>query len=714
MKMKSFAIVLSLLFSLAALAQPAAIKKAEVAYKSGKYFEAAELLVKAYDRISPRNERAVAMKAELAYKAAFSYEKAYNDEKALEWYQRAIDLKYFKENPLVYFRMGSIYRKDGDYDKARESYKEYLKLVPDDKQAKNALSSLDKAEVMKDNRTRYTVKSEFKINDEGMDMAPVVSSRRGNTFVFGSTRKAPVGSGKDPITGEGYFNIWEVEKDRSGNWNPPKLFEADSINTEYNEGTMVFDGRFRNLYITRCPTVEKQNLGCQIWTAEKKGRSWSLPRQLPLNPHDTISVGHPCPNEDGTVLIFSSDLAGGEGGKDLWYTEYQRREETWTTPVNLGPEINTPGDELFPTYALNGDLLFSSDGHEGLGGLDLFRSKKLEGKMKFEAPENLGTPLNSDKNDYHLTETDERHGYFTSNREGSRGSRGLPDIWSYELPPNVFDLKVIVTKVGGAERIEGATVQVSKKGGGSFKGVTNSDGVVFWDKKPDGSRYINEETDYVVSVLPTEGFHPSDDTEEFSTVGLKYDQNFIVEMSLLPKTPIVLPEVRYRLGSSELMVIEDSINSKDSLNYVYELLQEYPGMVLKLVSHTDSRGSSRANEKLAQERAKSCVDYLVNEKGVNPERLVPEGKGEDSPRVVYLKNDEYYVKKPSGEFEAVELTEKYINQFKSEDKDLFEKLHQYNRRTEGEVVRMDYNPEAQKEETEGTQGNDETPEEGGD
>tara|TARA_B100000508_G_scaffold137355_1_gene131585 strand:- start:104158 stop:106272 length:2115 start_codon:yes stop_codon:yes gene_type:complete len=697
MKMKSFAIVLSLLFSITALAQPAAIKKAETAYKSGKYFEAADLLTKAYDRISPRNERAVAMKADLAYKAAYSYEKAFNDEKAIEWYQRSIDLKHFNENPTVYFRIGNIYRKQGEYDKAKENYEEYLALVPDDKQVKNALNSLEKAQVMKDNRTRYTVKAEFKINDEGMDMAPVVSSRRGNTFVFGSTRKAPIGSGKDPITGEGYFNIWEVEKDRSGNWNPPKLFESDSINTEFNEGTMAFDGRFKNLYITRCPTVEKSDLGCQIWTAEKKGRSWSIPKKLPLNSHDSISVGHPCPNEDASILIFSSDLPGGQGGKDLWYTKYQRREDSWTTPVNLGPGINTPGDELFPTYALNGDLLFSSDGHKGLGGLDLFRAAKGDGEMKFEAPKNLGTPLNSDMNDYHLTETDERHGYFTSNRSGSRGSRGLPDIWSYELPPNVFDLKVIVTKVGGSERIEGATVEVSAEGGDSFKGVTNSDGTVFWDKKPNGDRYINEETNYTVKVLPKEGFHPSDDSEEFSTVGLKYDQNFIVEMNLLPKTPIVLPEVRYRLGSAELMVIEDSINSKDSLNYVYELLQEYPGMVLKLVSHTDSRGSARSNERLAEARAKSCVDYLVNEKGVAAERLVPEGQGENSPRMVYLKDGKYLVKKPKGEFEAIELTEKYINQFKSKDKDLFEKLHQFNRRTEGEVVRMDYKPESTEE-----------------
>ena len=704
MNMRNLILVFFVALSALVTAQPAAVKKAEAAFKSGEYFVAAKQLEDAYGKISPKNARALAMKADLAYKAGYSHEKAFNDEKAEEWYQRAIDLKYYEDNPIVYFRLAGVYRKNSEYDKARENYQEYLKLVPGDKQAENALASLEKAVVLKDNRTRYTVKSEFKINDEGMDMAPVIASRRGNEFVFGSTRKAPIGSGKDPITGEGYFNIWTVEKDRSGNWTAPELFEADSINTEYNEGTMAFDGRFRNMFLTRCPTIHKKDIGCQIWTAEKRGRSWGLPSKINLAPNDTISVGHPLPNEDGSALIFSSDLPGGQGGKDLWYSEYDRREETWSTPVNLGPEINTPGDELFPTFAMNGDLLFASDGHKGLGGLDIFRAEKVGDQLSFKAPKNLGTPLNSDKNDYHLIETGKRNGFFTSNRDGSKGSRGLPDIWSYELPPNIFDLKVIVSEVGSPVKVDGATVEVSIEGGASFKGVTNSDGVVFWDKKPDGDRFINEETDYIVKILPTEGYHESDDQEQFSTVGLEYDQNFIIEMNLLPKTPIVLPEVRYALGSAELQVIEGEIDSKDSLNYVYRLLEEYPGMVLKLVSHTDSRGSAAANEKLAQARAQSCVDYLVNEKGVNPERLKAEGKGENQPRTVYKVGDEYLLDKPaSGEFETIELTEKYINQFKKSDKELFEQLHQYNRRTEAEVLRMDYTP-AKEEEGEKVEG----------
>lgn len=690
--MKNTLLIVSILISTFVFAQnqPPAVIRANAAYESGKFYEAADLAVRAYNRISPKNAKALALKSSLAYKAAYSFEKAYDKEKAQEWYQRAIDLKHYEDNPYVYFRLGSLYKEIGDYDKAREHYQEFLKIKPMDKQAENALESLDRAVVMKDNRTRYTVKSETKINDAGMDMAPAVANRNGDAIVFGSTRNAPIGRGKDPITGEGYFNIWEAGKDRGGNWTEPKLIEADSINTEHNEGTFVFDGRFRNIFFTRCPSVHKQNLGCHIWTAEKKGRGFSLPTRVDLGLHDSLSVGHPLPNEDGSALIFSSDMPGGYGGKDLWYSEYDRRAKKWSEPINLGAEINTPGDELFPTFSLDGDLFFSSDGHKGLGGLDIYKASKTDDPKKFEGVVNLGTPINSDANDYHLTELDKKTGFFTSNRRGSLGTRGLPDIWSYELPPNLFDLKVIVRKVGSTERLDGITVEVTPEGGTPFTRVTNANGEVFWDRKPDGDRFIAAETDFSVKLLPAEGFHESDNVEIFSTKFLEYDQNFILEMGLLPKTPIVLPEVRYDLGSAQLQIIEGEINSKDSLNYVYDLLEEYPGMVLKLVSHTDSRGSAASNENLAKRRAQSCVDYLVKEKGVDPARLVAEGKGENDPRIVFLKDGKYYPERPAGESQAVELTEKYINQFQRSDKELFELLHQYNRRTEAEVVRMDY------------------------
>ena len=702
MRLKIVLFTVLLLGSFAVFAQPAAVKNAQAAFLNGEYFEAASESVKAYERISPRNSKAIKLKSEMAYMAAYSYEQILNNEEAENWYQRTIDLRYFQTKPEIYFRIAEIQRQKGEYENAKENYQSYLELVPMDKKAERALESIDKATVLKDNRTRYVVQPEFKINTDRMEMAPTIADRRGNLVVFGSTQKSPTSSGKDPILGEPFFNIWQAELNRGGDWTEPVILQdADSVNTEYNEGTVAFDERFRKMYITRCPNEDEKNLGCQIWVSEKRGRNWGIPTRIEgLQTHDSISVGHPCITSEGNGMIFSSDRPGGQGGKDLWYTEYDRRSDTWSDPINLGDEINTPGDELFPTFALNGDLFFASNGHKGLGGLDIFRAGQQGTNMKWTNPTNMGVPINSTANDYHFTERDKRHGYFTSNRKGSKGTKNLPDIWSYELPPNLFDLKVIVNEVGSPDRVSGATVEVTSSGGESFRGVTNSDGVVFWDKQVNGERFINEELNYTVSILPLEGYHESDDRSQFSTVGLEYDQNFIVEMGMLPKTPIVLPEVRYDLGSAVLQVIEGEINSKDSLNYVYNLLEEYPGMVLKLVSHTDSRGSAKANEELAQRRAQSCVDYLVGEKGVNPERLVPEGRGENEPRTVYLVEDDYVLTKPSEGtvFEEIELIEKYINQFKNSDKELFERLHQYNRRTEAEVVRMDWSADENKAE----------------
>jgi len=700
MNMKNLFLVSLLFFSFALLGQQASLNKANEAYTNGNYAESAELASAAYEKVSPKSPKARAMKAEMAKKAAFSYKMIFNYDESIAWFQRSIDLKHWEKEPIVYFEIAELYRKLGEYEKAKSNYQSFLELVPLDKRAENALASMNKAVVLKDNRTRYSVKNEFKVNSDNIDMAPVIADRKGNVIVFGSTRKAPVGGGIDPVIGEPYFNIWQAEFDKKGNWTEPVLFASgDSINTEYNEGTMAFDGRFKKMFFTRCPNEKKRNLGCQIWISNAKGKAWEIPSRLEFQRaeniplvSDSISIGHPCPSEDGMKLVFASDMPGGIGGMDLWMTTYKKKEDVWTNPVNLGPEINTIGDELFPTFALNGDLLYSSNGLSGLGGLDIFRAEKQGDDDKWSSPKNLGTPLNSDKDDFHLLEIDKRNGYFSSNRNGAKGVKNLDDLWSYNLPPNVFDLKVIVSEVGSTEKIDGVTVEVTQKGGGTFKGVTNSQGTVFWDKQPNGDRFINEESEYSIRLGVKDGYHENLDAETFTTVGLEFDQNFIIEMGLLAKKPIVLPEVRYDLGSAVLQVIEGQINSKDSLNYVYELLEEYPGMVLQLLSHTDSRGSAKSNEDLAQRRAQSCVDYLVQEKGVNPNRLVAVGKGESSPRTIYKVGDNYLVKKPIGdvEFEEILLTEKFINEFQRSNKELFEQLHQYNRRTEAEVVRMDW------------------------
>jgi outer membrane protein OmpA-like peptidoglycan-associated protein len=413
-----------------------------------------------------------------------------------------------------------------------------------------------------------------------------------------------------------------------------------------------------------------------------------------LKSNDTISVGHPCVTDDGKFLIFASDMPGGFGGRDLWYTTYDKKSDSWTSPVNMGSGINTAGDELFPTFGLNNELIYASNGLPGMGGLDMYHADRIGEENKWENPTNYGSPINCEFNDYAMLQVTDRKGYFTSERKGGAGEDQFrPDIWMYELPPNLFSLKVNVFDLSDKTRqtrIDGAKVIVTGPNKVKFEGVTNKDGSIFWDKNGKGERFINEESTYKI-MISKKGFYEDTLGQKITTIGLKENQDFVVDMGLFPIKPIRLPEVRYALGKWDLLV-DSSINSKDSLLFVYNLLEEYPGLILELSSHTDPRGNNEFNRILSDNRAKACYEYLVKEKGVDPRRIVPVGKGEMEPRTIFLHNGVYTERQQKDENgnllgQAVVLTEAYINQFKA-DKRKYEMLMQYNRRTEGKIITL--------------------------
>lgn len=670
------------------------VREAKKMYKNENYCEGAEKCETAYKQISKSGRRAKKKKADMAFKTAECYRNTERCKDAQEWYDRCLLLDYQEVDPKVYLLNAQMLHQMGDYEKCLKNIEDYKSLVPNDNLADLLKEACEKAKEFEKNKTRHVVENQGIINKPEFDMSGTFGDRRESQFYFSSSRSGSTGSETDPRSCEGYMDIWVSQQDKKGNWGEPFPVNGELINTVDNEGAVAFDGRNKQMFFTRCPNMKATNLGCDIWVSEKKGKDfWDEPTKLQLKTSDTISVGHPCPTEDGKSLIFASDMPGGYGGKDLWISTYQKKEDTWSKPVNLGPEINTSADEMFPTLAKNGDLLFSSNGLPGMGSLDIFRATKVGEDNKWENPTNLGAPINSASADYSVYEVDERKGYFTSERKSENGEFKA-DLYSYFLPPNLYDLRVIITELGDKDKIvPEANVVVTGSDGSKFEGFTNERGSVVWEKKPNGDRFINEDVSYNIQISK-EGFHEDKKGTEFTTVGLEYGRSFIMEMALLPKRPIRLPEVRYPLGSAVLLVTDD-FNSKDSLNYVYDLLTEYPGMVLELSSHTDARGGDAANQKLSEARAKSCVDYLVNEKGIDPNRLVPVGKGERNP--TEWKDPE------TGEL--VLLTEKFINQFKKSDPEKFEMLHQLNRRTEGEVVRMDYvAPEESSESSESEEG----------
>ncbi|NRA13527.1 MAG: OmpA family protein [Crocinitomicaceae bacterium] len=681
-------------------AQNKAVQKARVTFASERYYDGIKDCSVAYKKITRKGNQAKKMKGEMAYKTAECYRYTEQFREANNWYTTALLLDYQDEEADVHLKNAEMLKMMTEYEKAIKQYELYLAIVPDSDLATVGLESCRRNNEFIAEKTKHVIENQIAINTDQYDMAPMFGDRKGKRMYWSSSRDGAVGKDSDPRTGESYMSLWASDVDKKGNWTKPYLVKGDGVNTIDNEGTIAFDSRFKKMFFTRCPNMKKENLGCDIWMSEAKSKTeWKEPTKiLGLKTNDSVSVGHPC-TMDGKYLIFASDMAGGFGGRDLWYTQYDKKSDSWSAPANMGPGINTKGNELFPSFGLNGELIYASDGMAGMGGLDIFKVARVGEENKWENPTNLGSPINGPNNDYALIEVTPRLGYFTSERKSVHGETN-PDIYSYVMPPNLFSLKVNVTElVDQAIVLEDVRVAVVGSDGSKWEGYSDDNGSVFWDKRPTedatyGTRYINEEISYEIHIFGDETkYHPVPDGQKIATVGLDYNQDFIVDMVMIPKKPIRLPEVRYALNSWELLV-DSTINSKDSLLFVFDLLEEYPGMKLELSSHTDSRGSNPRNQILSENRARACYKFLVEEKGLDPKRIIPVGDGENIARIVWLKDGVYHVDEPKedviGDFETTKLTEAYINKFRRSDKKTFELLHGFNRRTEGDVLQMDF------------------------
>jgi outer membrane protein OmpA-like peptidoglycan-associated protein/tetratricopeptide (TPR) repeat protein len=683
--------------TLNSVAQSKYIVEANDYYNRNMYCEGAAKCILAYSKIKKSGNQALKAKGDMAFKTAECYRMTDRFKDANEWYERALLLEYQKINPEIFYNNGEMLRMNGDFDKALKNFEEYKLLVPNDVRGDLAILNCKEAKNFINDKTRHVITNQGSINKKGIDMAPTFDVKE-NRMYFATSRDANVGS-LDPISCDKYMDIWVTDFDKNGNWSEPKPVDLTGVvNTGEHEGSVSFDAK-KTMFFTRCPDQKKQNLGCDIWMVKRSGKDeWeeAVKCNLKQGLNDSVSVGHPCVMEDGLFMIFASDMPGGIGGKDLWYSTFDKKNDTWRKPINLGKGINTEGNELFPTFGKDGKLYYSSDGMKGLGGLDIYAAKKIivADTFYWENPINLKFPINSENNDYSLYEFDERKGYFTSERKDPNGVFNA-DIYSYELPPNLFDLRVIVSeRIDKAVKIPDVKVTVTGSDGSKWEGYTKKDGSTqLWDKKADGKRYVNANVKYQVSVAK-EGYYENKKKEEFTTEGLNDDQSFVIEMDLIPiKKPIRLPEVRY-VFNQWVFVNDSTIQSNDSLIYVYNLLKDNPEIILELSSHTDARGTADANQRLSENRARACYKYLVEEKGVDPRRIVPAGKGESVPRTVYKKGDEYLTSQPidmTG-VETIVLNETYINQFKTSNKALFETLHQLNRRTEGAVLRTDFDP----------------------
>ncbi len=646
--------VIAFVFSISA--QKNYLKDADVAYENHQYFNAIELYKQAYTKVKKADS-----KAKILFKTAVSYHEI-NDLKAAEtYYSKAIKAKY--PDPIAILKLADCLKAQQKYPEAIVEYNNYKKEMPSDVQGENGVKSCELAQQWKDAKntpeTRLKVENMALINSKESDFSPAYSDKKFTTLIFTSTRQGGTG-GIDVTNGQNHSDLYETKLDKNGKWSTPAPL-GTTIISKMNDASVSVSKKGDVMFMTRCPEGKGKQFKCQLFVCKKQGPSWAEPEELPFN-IDSISFAHPAINITGKVLYFTSKLPGGYGGKDIWMSTYNDKGKAWGDPVNCGPSINTPGDEMFP-YMADDDktLYFSSNFHLGMGGLDIFKAEKDASGKFTKAPENLKSPMNSAGDDFGIIfEGKKIRGYFSSNREGGKGS---DDIYSFVLPPLLFNLNGTVVSAENNEPVQNALIHLKGSSGEMFELKTAADGKYSFKLKENTSYEVTVATDKnTTSQTFKLGFLANQDLGKLTTVAENESKDFVKDFALTPvKAEIRFPAVLYELGKADLKP-----ESKDSLNFLYQTLVDNPGIVIELQAHTDSRGNDAKNQTLSEARAKSCVDYLNIEKKIPLDRLKSKGWGE---KKLLVKDD-------------------VINKAKTKEEK--EALHQKNRRTVFRILNWDY------------------------
>lgn len=604
-------------------------------------------------------------KAELVFKIGVCYRNLHESKEAELWFKKAIKVKY--PDPLAVLYYADALKMNGSFEEAIVEYQNYGKLVPGDKRAELGVKSCQLAAKWKAKPTRYAVENMAFFNSKDQDFSPVYAKKDYKVLYFTSNRAGSSGDQIHARTGAGFMDLWETSVDRKGKWSEPKPVEG-AINTPDDEGASSLNPKGNTLYFTRCVVNKKMVLGCKIYASERKGVNWDVPVEIVVKGAvDSTTLGHPSISDDETKLYFSADLPGGYGSRDIWMIKRDKKSAPWNPePINLGPEINTPGYEAFPYIRNNGKLYFSSDYHVGMGGLDIFEATPDPKTGKYKVV-NLKYPINSNADDFGIIfEGEAERGFFSSNRKGGKGG---DDIFMFYLPPLEFTLKGFVKDCKTEEPIVGAKLTMKGSDGTTVEAISEADGSYKF--------MLNANTDYQI-LASKEKFLNGNAGE--STKGLEENKEFNVDICLESiKEPIELPNIEYDLGKWDLRP-----ESMVSLDKLVETLNNNPNIVIELGSHTDFRSDDKYNLELSQKRAQSVVNYLI-EKGIEPERLVAKGYGESLPKKVDKKMAERY---PGFLQEGKVLTEKFIKSLSTVEEQ--EVCHQYNRRTEFKVIREDF------------------------
>ncbi len=591
-------------------------------------------------------------------------------------FNRSIKAKY--PDDIQYLRLAQVQQMQGKYSDAIRNFVEYQNRVPSDPAAAIGIQACNDALAwMNEPDNRWKIHNEDQINSKTNDFCPTWSDRKHLSIVFSSKRPGQTGSGVDPISGGMYSDLFEAKISNNGKWSIPSTVQGSVNLPESNDGASCITKNGSHIFFTRCDQKKNHLITCKIFYSEKQGNSWNVPTMIDFGLDeatlDSFNFRHPAVSLNEDVMVFSSDMRGTTGGEhsDLWISTFDKKTKTWGKPVNMGNQINTNEREGFPYISDDGTLYFSSDGHGGMGGLDLFKAPRTSAtEWKWGAPVNMKVPFNSPADDFGIVfDGKKKKGYLTSNRDGTKGA---DDIWSFYYEPCISILSGIVKDtVNGGIPVNDALVVVNYEDGTQESQRTGPSGNYSFNIGENETFMVTVKVDSLTeSAKAKQYFNPdAKQNGKFTTVGLidcePNKKDFIVKP--IPNVDISFPAVLYDFNLATLRP-----ESKDSLDYLYQILIDNPNLVIELDAHTDSRGSADHNRDLSQRRAQACVDYLVNEKGISKDRLVAKGFGEDRP--LKLAN-------------GIVLTEKYINSQPEKER---EALHQLNRRTTFRVISTNY------------------------
>lgn len=657
MKKAVYIIVCLLLTAVAAGCRTPKLSEADAQFQRGEYYDASVTYKKVYNKLRKKEERP--QRGEVAFKMGRCYRLLNMSARASAAFQNA--LRYEYPDSTTHFMLAQALHADGKYAAALRSYDKYLEFCPDDSLAINCAEGCRTAQEIRAHGSRYVVKQAKLFNSRRADFCPMYLGADCDQIYYTSTTEKATGDKKSEITGMKNADVFLSKKNEKGEWERPEPVEGE-LNTEFDEGIVAFSPDAQTMYLTKARRELNAPTSVEIYTSTRSDAKWSAPVKFEITADTLSTFGHPAVSPDGEYLYFVSDMPGGYGGKDIWRISLKERQGSL---VNLGPDINTEGNDDFPYVRSDGSLYFSSDGHPGMGGLDIFRATAVgdPADLRWKV-ENMGFPINSAGDDFGITFGKGEDGFFSSNRGDARG---YDHIYSFEYDPVRITIEGLVMDKD-EEPVKNAIIRIVGNDGSNQKEVARDDGSFSFALQR-GVKYV--------MLAGAKGY--LNQKQEFASDSTMEDANYWVEF-ILPSIskPSVVENIFYDYDKADLRP-----ESKTALNELIAVLHDNPNVTIEMASHTDRWGSDAYNINLSERRAKSVVDYLV-ENGISRNRLQPHGYGKSRPKTVTKRIARLYPQFKEGDI----LTEEFIKTLSEEDQ---QAADQINRRTEFSVLSLTYN-----------------------